>query len=82
MDSAQEGTQPCVSVSLAIQPLHSQTDDSMGDAYLRKCTSRIVAVAQDLVQLFQLKAVMMPNGSCMDMANDLQLYTMASDHLL
>jgi hypothetical protein len=52
----------------------------MGDVYLRKCTSRIAAVAQELGQLLELKAAMAPKGSCVDMSNDLQLYTMASEY--
>lgn len=52
----------------------------MSDVYLRKCTSRIAAVAQELGQLLELKATMTPKGSCVDVSNDLQLYTMVSGY--
>ena len=51
----------------------------MGDPYLRKCTSRITAMAQELGRLFELKASMVPKGSCFDMSDDLQLYTMVRE---
>lgn len=53
----------------------------MGKQYLQKCTSRINAVSQHLGAVLQLKAAMMPEGSCLDISEDLQLYTMVSGFL-
>lgn len=51
---------------------------SMGKQYLQKCTSRINAVSRQLGAVLQLRAAMMPKGSCLDISDDLQLYTMDS----
>ena len=65
--------------SLVPSPLRDSsvlTNIRMGNQYMKVCTSRISAVSQQLAAVLQLKAARMPEGSCLDISDDLQYYTM------